>query len=109
MSDFKIVENWEHEWNTRVEAQEDDQEKNEIIPRESLSGGHTMAFALYYKCKNGEKIKYIDYTSLYPFVQKYGIYLEGHPQIITENFSNKKYFGLIKCKIIPPRRLYHPV
>ena len=68
-----------------------------------------MAFRLYYKCKNSEKIKYIDYTSLYPFVQKYGIYPEGHPTVITENFSNKKYFGLIKCKIIPPRKLYHPV
>ena len=85
---------------------EDEKENIEIIPRESLSGGHTMAFRLYYKCKNSEKIKYIDYTSLYPFVQKYGIYPEGHPTVITENFSNKKYFGLIKCKIIPPRKLF---
>ena len=109
MPDFKLVEIWEHEWDAMQIYKEDEKENIEIIPRESLSGGHTMAFRLYYKCKNSEKIKYIDYTSLYPFVQKYGIYPEGHPTVITENFSNKKYFGLIKCKIIPPRKLYHPV
>ena len=109
MPEFKLVEIWEHEWDAMQIYKEDEKENIEIIPRESLSGGHTMAFRLYYKCKNSEKIKYIDYTSLYPFVQKYGIYPEGHTTVITENFSNKKYFGLIKCKIIPPRKLYHPV
>ena len=44
----------------------DDIENIEIIPREALSGRHTIAFRLYYKCNNGEKIKYIDYTSIYP-------------------------------------------
>ena len=105
MPDFKLVEIWEHEWKGKL-----DEVVDEIIPREALSGGHTMAFNLYYKCIDEEKIKYIDYTSLYPYVQKYGIYPKGHPEIITENFDkNKKYFGLIKCKITPPRGLYHPV
>ena len=104
MPDYKIEEIWEHDWDGNLNEIVD-----EIIPREALSGGHTMAFNLYYKCIDEEKIKYIDYTSLYPYVQKYGIYPKGHPEIITENFSNKKYFGLIKCKIIAPRGLYHPV
>ena len=109
MPDFNLVEIWEHEWDKMQESSEIEID-NTIIPREALSGGHTMAFNLYHKCKGDEKIKYIDYTSLYPYVQKYGIYPKGHPEIITENFDkNKKYFGLIKCKIIPPRGLYHPV
>ena len=34
----------------------------------------------------------------------------GHPQIITENFADiSTYFGLIKCTILPPRGLLHPV
>ena len=35
----------------------------------------------------------------------------GHPRIITENFDDdiSNYFGLIKCTILPPRGLYHPV
>ena len=54
-----------------------------------------MAFRLHYKCKNSEKIKNIDYTSLYPFVQKYGIYPVAHPTVITEYFS-VKIFGINK-------------
>ncbi|XP_028405262.1 uncharacterized protein LOC114527769 [Dendronephthya gigantea] len=35
----------------------------------------------------------------------------GHPHIITENFDEdiSNYFGLIKCKVLPPRGLFHPV
>ena len=41
---------------------------------------------------------------------KYGEYPIGHPQIITENFAPlSKYFGLVKCFVLPPRSLYHPV
>ena len=41
---------------------------------------------------------------------KYGEYPIGHPQIITENFAPlSEYFGLVKCFVLPPRSLYHPV
>ena len=31
-----------------------------------------------------------------------------HPKIITENFGDlDKYEGLVKCKVLPPKRLYH--
>ncbi len=34
----------------------------------------------------------------------------GHPCIITENFDDvTTYFGLIKCTVLPPRGLFHPV
>ena len=34
----------------------------------------------------------------------------GHPRIITENFDDiSTYFGLIKCTVLPPRGLFHPV
>lgn len=37
-------------------------------------------------------------------------YPVGHPEIITENFKDvEQYFGLIKCKVLPPRGLFHPV
>ncbi len=50
-------------------------------------------------------------TSLYPFVQKTCQYPKGVPIIITENFSDNinEYFGLIQCRIIPPKGLYFPV
>ncbi|GBN07125.1 hypothetical protein AVEN_57775-1, partial [Araneus ventricosus] len=43
-------------------------------------------------------------------VNKYCIYPVGHPQIITEGFKEiEDYFGIVRCKVIPPRGLYLPV
>ncbi len=34
----------------------------------------------------------------------------GHPEIITENFQDvSEHFGLVKCTVLPPRGLFHPV
>ena len=34
----------------------------------------------------------------------------GHPHVITENFEDlSTYFGLVKCTVLPPRGLFHPV
>ena len=34
----------------------------------------------------------------------------GHPCVITENFGDiSTYFGLIKCTVLPPRGLFHPI
>ena len=58
----------------------------------------------------GEKINYVDFTSLYPSTQLYSKYPKGHPEIITSHFKKlDQYFGLVKCKILPPRKLLHPV
>ena len=47
---------------------------------------------------------------MYPYVQKYCRYPIGHPIILTENFDDiNKYFGIVKCKILPPKGLYIPV
>lgn len=80
-----------------------------LFPR-LLQGGRTDTTKLYYKAKTGEKIKYVDFTSLYPWTNKYCRYPLYHPQIITDNFEDiSKYFGLCKLKILPPRKLYHAV
>lgn len=93
--------------------------------RDAFYGGRTEPLKLYYEVQEGEKIRYYDYTSLYPSVQ-YGLhrgitpdtidetrtlyYPVGHPTVITENFKPiDEYFGFIKCHVIPPDNLYHPV
>ena len=77
--------------------------------RDALYGGRTKVLVLYYLCKKDGKINYINFTSLYLTVQKYGIYPLGHPNIITENFDyDKKYFGLIKCTVLAPQVMYIP-
>ena len=54
--------------------------------------------------------RYVDFTSLYPWCNKSTEAVVGHPEIITENFDDiSSYFGLIKCTVLPPRGLLHPV
>ena len=54
--------------------------------------------------------RYVDFTSLYPWCNKSTETVIGHPVIITENFDDiSSYFGLIKCTVLPPRGLRHPV
>jgi hypothetical protein len=109
-----LVEIWECEYNTLTETNEVLKQliaeecdlKKPLNPRDALAGGRTSAIILYYE----GAADYVDFTSLYPYVQKYGQFPIGHPQIITENFRNvDNYFGLIYCRILPPRKLYHPV
>jgi len=116
--DYHLVEIWECEFRQMIEDSENLQLflKNEcnisepIDPRNCLFGGRTNSLKLYHKVEAGEKIKYVDFRSLYPDRQKYGIYPIGQPEIITENFLElKNYFGLVKCKILPPKGLYLPV
>ena len=54
--------------------------------------------------------RYVDFTSLYPWCNKTTRNVVGHPEIITENFADiSTYFGLIKCTVLPPKGLLHPV
>ncbi|KAG8124214.1 hypothetical protein E2320_019686, partial [Naja naja] len=69
--------------------------------------GRTNATCLYYKPKQGGKILYYDFTSLYPVVNKNKVYPIGHPEIIYQNFRDiKQYFGFAKVKVYTPRGLY---
>lgn len=53
------------------------------------------------------------FSSLYPFVNKNCVYPVGHPIILLPpqiDLSNiRQYFGIIKCQIVPPINLLHPV
>jgi len=72
--------------------------------------GRTEAFKLYHEVKIGESINYYDVTSLYPYINKTGKAVLGHPTVITENFGDiSAYEGLIKCKVYPLRNLHIPV
>ncbi len=81
-----------------------------LNPRDSLFGGRTNALKLYHKATEDERISYLDFTSLYPFVQSRKTYPIGHPEIILKDFEPvERYFGLIKCTVLPPRKLLHPI
>ena len=82
-----------------------------LNPRDTFFGGQTGAATLYSKAGEGEEISYVDYTSLYPWVNKYGTYPVGFPEIICqpENQNIHDYFGIAQVDILAPERLFHPV
>ena len=83
----------------------------EINPRDAFYGGRTNAIKLSHEIEENEKIHYYDFTSLYPFICKYGEFPIGHPQIIRDFKDNcvDSYNGLIYCVVLPPRNLYIPI
>ncbi|XP_054718450.1 uncharacterized protein LOC129227826 [Uloborus diversus] len=110
---FQVIEIWEHEFQEQKKENSELKDfllghtiKDRLIPRDSFFGGRTNAIKLFHE---GDA-KYVDFTSLYPWVNKYCEYPVGHPTILTNNFRDvEEYFGIIKCKVLPPPSLYLPV
>lgn len=107
---YKLTEIWEHDFDrcdpytsTRIQHYETIKKVGQINIRESFFGGRTNNIKFYHKCGSDEKIRYLDFTSLYPYVlQKYQ-YPMAHPTLIQGDFKDiKTYFGFIKCKVIAP-------
>ncbi len=115
---YVVEEMWECEWNRL--KKEDPEVKafveslsfnSPLEPRDAFFGGRTNAVRLYAQSREGEEIRYVDFTSLYPFVNKNCDYPQGHPQVIVEpgHTDLTGYFGLVKCTVTPPHGLYSPV
>ena len=87
--------------------------------RHAFSGGRTGNAVKVFNCQYSDKIKYVDVCSLYPFICKRGEYPVGHPKIYVGreectrvmgiNNDISKVNGLIKCQVLPPQNLYHPL
>ncbi|XP_031355525.1 uncharacterized protein LOC116179786 [Photinus pyralis] len=95
-----------------VEFLENHVVKNE--PRNGFFGGRTNAIKLYHKTEDDEDIRYLNVCSLYPYVNKYAKYPVGHPRVLLTpeelrcvNLNSVE--GMIKCTVLPPQDLYHPV
>ena len=82
-----------------------------LQPRHAFFGGRTGAVSLHAKAEGAEEIRYVDVTSLYPYVNKNAVYPIGHPTIFTnprdQDITN--YFGIALVDVLPPHNLFHPV
>ena len=81
---------WECDWDQLVAVDETVQSflasfdlVPPLEPRKAFFGGRTGAVALHAVAEEGEEIRYVDVTSLYPWVNKNCPYPIGHPKIIT--------------------------
>ena len=117
---YNVVTIWECEWTklkkkrVEIKAFVDTLDIVEPLnPRDAFCGGRTNAVKLYHLADEslGEKLKYYDFTSLYPYVNKNAEYPVGHPEILFQpgHTDISRYFGIAKCTVLPPEKLFHPV
>jgi len=103
---YEVVVKWEHEFLRDLKTNLKLKEYVESLDlvdrlnrRDSFFGGRTNALKLHYLSQPDEEVRYVDLTSLYPYVNKYKEYPVGHPQILTRDFEPlDHYFGLAKVK-----------
>ncbi len=100
-----------------------------ITPRATLKGGRTEVFCLSLELseeqiRQGFRIRFIDFVSLYPAVQKKCQYPKAlHPKIyLSDDLKHRegritdwsreilgKYFSMVSAMVLPPTTLYIPV
>ncbi|XP_031348773.1 uncharacterized protein LOC116174886 [Photinus pyralis] len=118
--DYSVIEMWECDFRRLMTKELYDYTETHPImsysplnPRDAFYGGRTGNVKSFYKAKQDEQIKYVDFTSLYPYVNKYCSYPIGHPTVYIGGDCGKLNLetidGLIKCKVLPPQSLFHPV
>ena len=117
---FRVEEKWECEFKQEVATNPEIKSFVESLkfdtplePRHAFFGGGTNAICLHKEVDENKKIHYVDFTSLYPWKNKYCEIPIQHPEILTSealiNRSPREFFGLIKCDILPHTFLFHPV
>ncbi|XP_036145305.1 uncharacterized protein LOC118646457 [Monomorium pharaonis] len=126
---YRVTEKWECDFDRDVRENPEINaflENHTILkhaplnPRDAFYSRRTENIATLYEVKGTKKIRYVDVCSLYPFVLKTGAFPIGHPDIyigeecdrlirtaLNFNFDNVE--GLVRCRVFPPRNLYHPV
>ena len=125
---YELIEKWERDFDREVRTNADlkrflDTECEEILnikpldPRDSFYGGRTCNNVKVVDCSPDEKARYYDFCSLYPYINKRGVYFIGHPeifvgqaecsQLVGSEKDISRVQGLIMCDILPPRNLYH--
>ena len=77
-----------------------------------MYGGRTEATKTYYRVKQGGEIRYRVVISLYPYICNYGKFPVRHPKVYVgadcpPDCLNRE--GIMKCKVLRPRKLYHSV
>ncbi|XP_018360747.1 PREDICTED: uncharacterized protein LOC108759688, partial [Trachymyrmex cornetzi] len=126
---YLVMEKWECDFDRKIRENNEMRnflENAQIIknspldPRDAFFGGRTGNIATRCDVAGTEKIRYIDVCSLYPYVLKTGAFPIGHPKIyigeecseligVFPDFDFNSLEGLIRCKVLPPRDLFHPV
>ena len=115
---YNVMEQWECDFKKMLKQRSELQEQinnmswvTPLDPREAFFGGRTGMAKCHYQAEENEEVLYEDFTSLYPTINKYGVYPVGHPQIIVNPLDQNidSYFGIAKVSVLAPKKLLHPV
>ncbi|KAL6417098.1 hypothetical protein ACFW04_012979 [Cataglyphis niger] len=124
---YSVMEKWECSFDRDMQ---DNREMREYLdnhplvetspldPRDEFFGGRTDNIVTRYEVTGTEKIRYVDVCSLYPYVLKTGAF--PHPDIYVgdecstligkaPNYNFNTLEELIRCRVLAPRNLFHPV
>ena len=108
---YTVIEMWECEWDRLVDNEPAVSQflpsfdlAPALEPREAFFGGRTGAVALHAVAGEGEEIRYVDVTSLYPWVRKNCPY----PSVIRKSSRNPSIspWGRI---LVSPRWTFFPL
>ena len=98
---------WECEFDLEAKKKkypEVDPELKPIDKKDAFYGGRTDAIQLY-NTTPGLKAKYVDFRSLYPWVNKFCKYPIEHPEtfidISVQEYLDNEFFGIMKLKYYP--------
>jgi len=105
-----------------------------LNPRDSFFGGRTEHFRSFWVAASSkqpeeeeeeeeeeglseESMQYLDFTSLYPFVNATKEYPIGHPDLVISSSAYEEIeldavnhlWGLVTCSVLPPQTLLIPV
>jgi hypothetical protein len=117
---YKVEAVWECEWHaikknmshTKKKKLERQAATEHINIRDALFGGRTEAFKSYYKCDENEQGLYYDVVSLYPTVNALDKYPIGFKQFYNPTIGeilDESFIGIVKCDVIPPKKIFVPV
>lgn len=115
---YTVCEMWECEWQQQMQTDtriRDFVSSLDIVtpldPRDAFFGDRTNAIKLHHAVQGDEEIHYNDMISLYPCANLECRYPVGHPKFTDQPRTTniEPYHGLVKCEILPPYDLYHPV
>lgn len=125
---FEVHVMWECEWKKMRQELETASLLKEICeyipdassinPQDALYGGRTGVASVFFPARGESskthEVRGYDYVSLYPAVNANEEYPVGHPRVVMDAFDRfdrtpDHYFGLIKCVLLPPQDLFHPV
>ncbi|XP_070550711.1 uncharacterized protein [Ptychodera flava] len=86
---FNVIEMWECNFKRDIRQKQDLQEfiksldlQEPLYPRDAFYAGRTNATRLYHECEDNEEIHYVDFTSLYSYVNKYSKFVEKGYKVV---------------------------